>query len=30
MLTSTGEIFEGNRTVSVDAPIDYMPVFERK
>lgn len=28
-LTSTGEIFEGGCTVSVDAPIDYMPVFER-
>ena len=27
-LTSTGEIFDGGRTVSVDAPIDYMPVFE--
>ncbi|MDE7359836.1 MAG: family 31 glucosidase [Lachnospiraceae bacterium] len=28
-LTSTGEVLEGGRTVSVDAPIDYMPVFER-
>ena len=28
-LTSTGEIFEGGKTVSVDAPIDYMPVFEK-
>lgn len=27
-LTSTGEIFEGGRLVSVDAPIDYMPVLE--
>lgn len=27
-LTSTGEIFDGSCTVSVDAPIDYMPVFE--
>lgn len=26
-LTSTGEIYEGKQTVSVDAPIDYMPVF---
>ena len=30
MLTSTGEIFEGNCVVSVDAPIEYMPVFEKK
>lgn len=30
MLTSTGELYEGCRTVTVDAPIDYMPVFERK
>ncbi len=29
-LTSTGEIYEGGRTVKVDAPIEYMPVFERK
>lgn len=28
-LTSTGEIFEGGQTVNVDAPIEYMPVFER-
>lgn len=28
-LTSTGEIFDGGRTVSVDAPIDYMPVYEQ-
>ncbi len=28
-LTSTGEIFEGGRTVSVDAPIEYSPVFEK-
>ena len=28
-LTSTGETFEGGQTVNVDAPIDYMPVFER-
>ena len=28
-LTSTGEVFEGGQTVTVDAPIDYMPVFER-
>lgn len=28
-LTSTGEIYSGLATVSVDAPIDYMPVFER-
>ena len=27
-LTSTKEIFEGGRTISVDAPIDYMPVLE--
>ena len=25
---STGEVFEGGQTVRVDAPIDYMPVFE--
>ncbi len=29
-LTSTGEVFEGNQTVKVDAPIDYMPVFEKR
>ncbi len=28
-LTSTGETFTGSCTVQVDAPIDYMPVFER-
>ena len=28
-LTSTGEKYEGGRTVAVDAPIEYMPVFER-
>lgn len=28
-LTSTGEVFQGGQTVTVDAPIDYMPVFER-
>ena len=28
-LTSTNEVFEGGCRVSVDAPIDYMPVFER-
>lgn len=27
-LTSTEEIFEGGRTISVDAPLDYMPVLE--
>lgn len=30
MLTSTGELFEGGRTISVDAPIDYMPVLKRQ
>ncbi len=30
MLTSAEEIYEGGRIVHVDAPIDYMPVFERK
>ncbi len=29
-LTSTGEVFEGGQAVSVDAPIEYMPVFERQ
>ena len=29
-LTSTGEIFEGGRTVNVDCPITYMPVFEKQ
>lgn len=28
-LTSTGETYEGGKTVTVDAPIEYMPVFER-
>ncbi len=28
-LTSTGEVLEGGRTVAVDAPIEYMPVFEK-
>ena len=28
-LTSDGRIYEGGCTVEVDAPIDYMPVFER-
>lgn len=28
-LTRTGEVFAGGRTVRVDAPIEYMPVFER-
>ena len=28
-LTSTEEIFEGGQTVAVNAPIEYMPVFER-
>ncbi len=29
-LTSTGEVYDGEQTVVVDAPIDYMPVFERQ
>lgn len=29
-LTSTGEIFQGSQTVTVDAPIEYMPVLERQ
>lgn len=29
MLTSTGKLFDGNCIVNVDAPIDYMPVFEK-
>ncbi|MDE7231877.1 MAG: alpha-glucosidase [Lachnospiraceae bacterium] len=29
-LTSTGEVYDGGRTISVDAPIDYMPVLERQ
>ena len=28
-LTSTGECFDGGQTISVDAPLDYMPVFHR-
>jgi alpha-D-xyloside xylohydrolase len=28
-LTSTGETYVGGQTVTVDAPIDYMPVFEK-
>lgn len=28
-LTSTGETYDGNRVVHVDAPLDYMPVFEK-
>ena len=28
-LTSTGEVYTGGQSVTVDAPIDYMPVFER-
>ena len=28
-LTSTGEVFSGSRTVTVDTPVEYMPVFER-
>ena len=28
-LTSTGETYDGNRVVRVDAPLDYMPVFEK-
>lgn len=28
-LTSTGELFEGRKTVTVQAPVDYMPVFEK-
>lgn len=29
-LTSTGEIYEGKTVVQVEAPITYMPVFEKK
>ena len=29
-LTSTGKVYEGNCVVHVEAPIDYMPVFERR
>lgn len=28
-LTSTGEVYDGGRTISVEAPIEYMPVLER-
>ncbi|MBR4343020.1 MAG: family 31 glucosidase [Lachnospiraceae bacterium] len=28
-LTSTGEVYTGGKTVCVDAPIEYMPVFEK-
>ena len=28
-LTSTGEVFQGRQRVTVDAPIEYMPVFEK-
>ncbi len=28
-LTSTGQMFQGGQAVTVDAPIEYMPVFER-
>ena len=28
-LTSTGEVFQGPQRVTADAPIDYMPVFEK-
>lgn len=28
-LTSTGELFQGGQNVTVDAPIEYMPVFEK-
>ena len=29
-LTSTDEVFDGGRTISVEAPIEYMPVLERQ
>lgn len=29
-LTSTGQVFPGKQTVTVDAPISYMPVFEKQ
>ena len=29
-LTSNGQVFQGGQTVTVDAPIEYMPVFERQ
>ena len=28
-LTSTGDVFRGEQTVTVDAPVEYMPVFRR-
>ena len=28
-LTSNGERYRGGQTVSVDAPIEYMPVFKK-
>ena len=28
-LTSTSEVFRGEQTVTVDAPVEYMPVFRR-
>ncbi len=30
MLTSSGKVFSGGQTVTVDAPVTYMPVFERR
>ena len=29
-LTSSGEVFDGEKTVNVDAPIEYTPVFEKQ
>ena len=29
-LTSTGQVYDGNDLVSVDAPVEYMPVFEKQ
>lgn len=29
-LTSTGEVYDGGCSISVDAPIEYMPVLERQ
>ena len=29
-LTSTSEVYDGEKTVSVDAPIEYTPVFEKQ
>lgn len=28
-LTASSEVFQGGQTVTVDAPVEYMPVFER-